>query len=120
MQVNILTGGQYAYACITDDAGTRHDIRLEPGRSAQESLREFAEEQERIAARAKESARRARRAIQVMGAPVPPAPKFVSAPTEYGAAYGFKCEGKGILVYGNTESEARDAWRAAYISEYCT
>lgn len=43
MKVRIIVGAQAAYACIETDT-TSTDIRLEPGRSAAQSLREFAED----------------------------------------------------------------------------
>lgn len=44
MKVRTIIGAQAAYACITTDSVSM-DIRLEPGRSAAQSLREWAEEQ---------------------------------------------------------------------------
>lgn len=41
MKVNILIGAAYAYACIKYKTGSM-DVRLEPGRSAAQSLRESA------------------------------------------------------------------------------
>lgn len=37
--------GAHAYACITEASGRRTDIRLEPGRGAAQSLREYAADQ---------------------------------------------------------------------------
>jgi hypothetical protein len=50
MNVRILVGAQATYACITHDHGTL-DVRLEPGRSAHQSLNEYADELRREAAR---------------------------------------------------------------------
>lgn len=50
MKVRILVGAKNAYACI-NTISTSLDVRLEPGRSAAQSLREFAEEQKRRADR---------------------------------------------------------------------
>lgn len=44
MKVTTMIGAQAAYACITTESVSM-DIRLEPGRSAAQSLREWAEEQ---------------------------------------------------------------------------
>ena len=41
MKVNLLIGAAYAYACIKYKTGSM-DVRLEPGRSAAQSLRESA------------------------------------------------------------------------------
>ena len=49
MKVRIIVG-QYAYACIEHE-GQKTDIRLEPGRSASQSLREYAAEQHARATR---------------------------------------------------------------------
>lgn len=43
MKVRILVGAQAAYACIETDT-TSMDVRLEPGRSAAQALREFADD----------------------------------------------------------------------------
>lgn len=50
MKVKVIIGAQAAYACI-DTESKSLDIRLEPGRSAAQSLREWAEEQKRQADR---------------------------------------------------------------------
>lgn len=44
MKVRTIIGAQAAYACIATESVSM-DIRLEPGRSAAQSLREWAEEQ---------------------------------------------------------------------------
>lgn len=44
MEVKIIIGAANAYACITTPS-TSLDIKLESGRSAQKSLREFANDQ---------------------------------------------------------------------------
>lgn len=64
MKVRIIIG-QYAYACITHEAGTT-DIRLEPGRSAPVSLREYAGNKRRDAERALELAELAEQAATVL------------------------------------------------------
>lgn len=43
MKVRVMIGAQAAYACIETDT-TSMDVRLEPGRSAPQSLREWAED----------------------------------------------------------------------------
>jgi len=50
MKVRIIVG-QYAYACIEHESGAKTDIRLEPGKSAPASLREYAAEQTKHAER---------------------------------------------------------------------
>lgn len=50
MKVRTIIGAQAAYACIETESSSL-DIRLEPGRSAAQSLREWAEEQKRQADR---------------------------------------------------------------------
>lgn len=55
MRVNIFVGAECAYACIKS-AGTFMDVRLEPGRSAAQSLRETAEEWRKQAARLQQRA----------------------------------------------------------------
>jgi hypothetical protein len=60
MDVKIFVGA-HAYACITD-AGVKHDIRLEPGKSANESLKSYAKGKRRKAAEYIEEAERAERA----------------------------------------------------------
>lgn len=67
MKVRVIVGAQYAYACI--DTGTRTlDIRLEPGRSAAQALREFAEEQKAKADRLDRMADLAKEAAAILGA----------------------------------------------------
>lgn len=44
MKVRTIIGAQAAYACITTESISM-DVRLEPGRSAAQSLREWADEQ---------------------------------------------------------------------------
>ncbi len=43
MKVRVIIGAQAAYACIETDT-TSMDVRLEPGRSAAQALREFADD----------------------------------------------------------------------------
>lgn len=50
MKVRVIIGAQAAYACINTES-TSMDIRLEGGRSAAQSLREWAEEQKQRADR---------------------------------------------------------------------
>lgn len=50
MRVTILVGAEAAYACIKS-LGHDMDVRLSPGRSAAQSLRETAEEMRQQAAR---------------------------------------------------------------------
>lgn len=51
MQVRTFIGATAAYACIVADSGTNLDVRLSPGRSAAQSLRETAAEWRADAAR---------------------------------------------------------------------
>lgn len=60
MKVRTLIGAQAAYACITTESVSM-DIRLEPGRSAAKSLREWADEQ---LAKAERLSRNAQLAIE--------------------------------------------------------
>ena len=55
MRVNILVGAEAAYACIRS-LGHDMDVRLSPGRSAAQSLRETAEEWRQQAARLQQRA----------------------------------------------------------------
>jgi hypothetical protein len=55
MKVRTIIGAQAAYACIETDT-TSMDVRLEPGRSAAQSLRETAEEWREKARRLQERA----------------------------------------------------------------
>jgi hypothetical protein len=55
MRVKTIIGAQAAYACI-EHKGTSMDVRLEPGRSAAQSLRETAEEWKAKAQRLQERA----------------------------------------------------------------
>lgn len=64
MDVKIFCGAA-AYACISDN-GRKTDIRLDPGMSAQASLRDYAQEQEVKAARILEMAEIARRAARIL------------------------------------------------------
>ena len=59
--------GTHAYACIKHEAGAM-DIRLEPGRSAQQALREYADQCQADAKRAAEKADIARRAAAFLDA----------------------------------------------------
>lgn len=60
MDVKFLIGAN-AYACI-QDGGVKHDILLSPGKSAQASLREYAVDRRKAAARYLADAERAERA----------------------------------------------------------
>lgn len=55
MRVRILVGAESAYACI-NSLGHDMDVRLSPGRSAAQSLRETAEEWRQQAARLQQRA----------------------------------------------------------------
>ena len=55
MRVKTIIGASAAYACINTN-GISLDIRLEPGRSAAQSLRETAEEWRKEAARLQRNA----------------------------------------------------------------
>lgn len=65
MKVHTIVGAQYAYACI-DTGTTTLDIRLEPGRSAAQALREFADEQKAKADRLDRMADLARQAASIL------------------------------------------------------
>lgn len=67
MKVRIIIGAQAAYACIETESVSM-DIRLEPGRSAAQSLREWAEEQKAKADRLDRNAALALQAAKQMGA----------------------------------------------------
>ena len=67
MKVRVMIGAQAAYACI-ETATNSMDIRLEAGRSAEQSLREFALEQQEKAARATRYAAIAREAAFILEA----------------------------------------------------
>jgi hypothetical protein len=60
-----MIGAQAAYACITTES-TSLDVRLEAGRSAQKSLREFAEEQTQRALRLMRQAQLANEAAEIL------------------------------------------------------
>ena len=47
-----------------------------------------------------------------------PDPEFVTAETDYGMAYAWKCEGYGLWVLGDTQAEARVNFKAAFLAEY--
>lgn len=61
MQVTTIIGAEGAYACIKS-LHVNLDVRLEPGRSAAQSLREWADEQNAKAARLQRNAMLAREA----------------------------------------------------------
>ena len=61
MNIRTIIGAQAAYACITTESVSM-DIRLEPGRSAAQSLREWSDEQIVKADRLLRNATLARRA----------------------------------------------------------
>jgi len=65
LTVRTLVGAQYAYACISHQRGTM-DVRLEPGRSASESLLQTAAELEAKAERLTKRAELMRRAAEVI------------------------------------------------------
>ena len=67
MKVRTIIGAQAAYACITTESISM-DIRLEPGRSAAKSLREWAEEQKAKAARLARNAELALQAAEQLEA----------------------------------------------------
>ena len=64
MKVNLIIGAN-AYACIREN-GVAHDVKLSPGKSAPASLREFAEQRRRDAARYMADAERAERAAAIL------------------------------------------------------
>lgn len=47
-----------------------------------------------------------------------PVPEIVTCNTEYGAAYAWKCEGYGLIVYGNTKLDAQVDFQEVYEFEY--
>jgi len=63
MKVRTIIGAQAAYACIETESVSM-DIRLEPGRSAAQSLREWADEQKAKADRLDRMADLARQAAK--------------------------------------------------------
>lgn len=67
MKVRTIIGAEAAYACITTESISM-DIRLEPGRSASKSLREWAEEQKAKAARLERNAELALQAAKQLEA----------------------------------------------------
>lgn len=67
MKVRTIIGAQAAYACITTESISM-DIRLEPGRSAAKSLREWADEQKAKADRLDRMADLARQAAKQLEA----------------------------------------------------
>ena len=64
MQVKLFYGS-YAYAMIKHESGSL-DIRLEPGRKASKSLREYCDEQENRAAAIFERVNLARKAAAIL------------------------------------------------------
>lgn len=67
MKVRTIIGAQAAYACITTESVSM-DVRLEPGRSAAQSLREWAEEQTAKADRLRRNAELALQAVKLLEA----------------------------------------------------
>lgn len=67
MKVRTIIGAQAAYACIATESISM-DIRLEPGRSAAQSLREWADEQKAKADRLDRLADLARKAAKQLEA----------------------------------------------------
>lgn len=65
MKVRVMVGAQAAYACITTES-TSLDVRLEAGRSAQQSLQEFAQEQTDKALRLMRQAQLANEAAAIL------------------------------------------------------
>lgn len=63
MEVRILIGAEASYACIKL-SDMNMDIRLEPGRSAQQSLRDWADDQRKKALRMERNAMLAALAAQ--------------------------------------------------------
>ena len=47
----------------------------------------------------------------------PPEPSFVTCETEYGAAYGWRIDHKGITVITDSRKECKDAWHKAWERE---
>lgn len=67
MKVRTIIGAQAAYACIETESVSM-DIRLEPGRSAAKSLREWADEQVAKADRLRRNAELALQAAKLLEA----------------------------------------------------
>lgn len=72
MKVRTIIGAQAAYACI-ETPSCSLDVRLEPGRSAAQSLREWADEQKAKADRLDRMADLARQAAKQLDAERAPA-----------------------------------------------
>lgn len=65
VKVRTFVGAQAAYACITTD-NVSLDVRLYPGKSAAESLREWATDQQVTASRLTRQAALAREAASIL------------------------------------------------------
>lgn len=59
-----------------------------------------------------------KQSAQMPRSPRSPIPEFTTCETEYGMAYGWKCDKHGILSYGNTKLDAVVDWYKAYEAEY--
>lgn len=55
---------------------------------------------------------------QMPRSPRSPIPELTICETEYGMAYGWKCDKHGILSYGNTKLDAVVDWHKSYEAEY--
>lgn len=49
-----------------------------------------------------------------------PEPEFVTAEVGNAMHYGWKCDDKGIIAYGDTKKEATEAWQKALVAEIHT
>jgi hypothetical protein len=95
-----------------------HQIAKREGESASETLRRAIERREGEARKALRDVDRLKRALRILGVPHAPWPVFVTATHGSVTSYAMKCEGEGVIVFGETINEAQEAWRKAYIAEY--
>lgn len=56
--------------------------------------------------------------VRMPRSPRSPVPELTTCETDYGVAYGWKCDKHGILSYGNTKLDAVADWHKAYDAEY--
>ncbi len=59
-----------------------------------------------------------KQSAQMPRSPRSPAPELTVCETEYGMAYGWKCDKHGVLSYGNSKLDAVVDWHKAYEAEY--
>jgi LmbE family N-acetylglucosaminyl deacetylase len=95
-----------------------HQIAKREGESASETLRRAIERREGEARKALRDVERLKRALRILGVPQAPWPVFVTATHGNVTSYAMKCEGEGIMAFGESINEAQESWRKAYIDEY--